>query len=50
MTKKHGKHIFIKTKKPLKEIGYSGKPVLIFEDPISQNDGIQVSMVKKSLN
>ena len=30
MTKKYGKHIFIKTEKPL--IGYSGKPVLIYED------------------
>ena len=32
MTKKHGKHIFIKTKKPLTDLGYSGKPVLIYED------------------
>ena len=32
MTKKYGKHIFIKTEKPLKDLGYSGKPVLIYED------------------
>ena len=32
MTKKHGKHIFFKTKTPLKDLGYSGKPVLIFDD------------------
>ena len=32
MTKKHGKHIFFKTDKPLKDLGYSGKPVLIYED------------------
>ena len=32
LTKKHGKHIFFKTNKPLRELGYSGKPVLIFED------------------
>lgn len=32
MTKKHGKHIFIKTEKSLKELGYSGRPELIFKD------------------
>ena len=32
MTKKHGKHIFIKTKKPLIDLGYKSKPLLIFED------------------
>ena len=32
LSKKHGKHIFFKTHKPLKDLGYSGKPVLIFDD------------------
>tara|TARA_Y100000114_G_C11762694_1_gene330821 strand:- start:1666 stop:4233 length:2568 start_codon:yes stop_codon:yes gene_type:complete len=32
MTKKHGKHIFIKTTKPLTDLGFSRRPQLIFED------------------